>query len=37
MVEGHQRLAVLKDLGYTRVEVVVVDLSLEKKKALSRG
>jgi hypothetical protein len=30
-------LAVLKDLAYTRVEVVVVDLPLEKKKALSRG
>ncbi len=30
-------MAVLKDLGYTKVEVVVVDLPLEKKKALSRG
>ncbi|TRO52766.1 hypothetical protein E2P63_03100 [Candidatus Bathyarchaeota archaeon] len=35
LVGGHQRLTVLKDLGYTHSEVVVVDLSLEKEKALN--
>lgn len=35
LVGGHQRLAVLKDLGYAETEVVVVDLPLEQEKALN--
>lgn len=35
LVGGHQRLAVLRDLGYEEAEVVVVDLPLEKEKALN--
>jgi len=35
LVGGHQRLAVLKDLGYTEAEVVVVDLPLEQEKAFN--
>lgn len=35
LVGGHQRLAVLKDLGYTKAEVVVVELSLEQEKAFN--
>ncbi len=35
LVGGHQRLTVLKDLGYTEAEVVVVDLPLEKEKAFN--
>ncbi|MBP7056337.1 MAG: DNA modification methylase [Candidatus Omnitrophica bacterium] len=34
-VGGNHRLQVLKDLGYTEIEVVVVDLSLEQEKALN--
>ncbi len=33
LIGGHQRLTVLKDLGYTEAEVVVVDLPLEQEKA----
>jgi len=33
LVGGHQRLMVLKDLGYTQAEVVVVELPLEQEKA----
>ncbi len=29
LIGGHQRLTVLKDLGYTEAEVVVVELPLE--------
>ena len=35
LVGGHQRLGVLKDLGYTEAEVVVVELPLEQEKALN--
>jgi len=35
LVGGHQRLAVLKAQGVTEVDVSVVDLSLEKEKALN--
>ena len=35
VVSGHQRLTVLKHQGVTHVECVVVDLSLEKEKALN--
>lgn len=35
VVSGHQRLAVLKHRGATNVDCVVVDLSLEKEKALN--
>ncbi len=35
LVGGHQRLLILKDLGYTDVEVTVVDLDAEQEKALN--
>ena len=35
VVGGHQRLKVLKDLGYQEVDVVFVDLSAEHEKALN--
>lgn len=35
LVGGHQRLTVLKDLGYTEAEVVVVDLPLEQEKTFN--
>lgn len=35
VVGGHQRLTVLKDLGYTEVECVIVDLDPTKEKALN--
>ena len=35
LVGGHQRLAVLRELGYEEVEVVVVDLPIEREKALN--
>lgn len=35
IVGGHQRLKVLKDLGYDEVDVSVVDLSEENEKALN--
>jgi len=35
LVGGHQRLAVLKDLGYIEAEVVVVDLPPEQEKAFN--
>jgi len=35
LVGGHQRLTVLKDLGYTEAEVVIVDLPLEQEKAFN--
>lgn len=35
VVSGHQRLDILKAKGVTDVEVVVVELSLEKEKALN--
>jgi DNA modification methylase len=35
LVGGHQRLAVLKDLGYTEAEVVVVELPLEQEKVFN--
>jgi len=35
LVGGHQRLKVLKDQGVKQVDVVVVDLSLDKEKALN--
>lgn len=35
IVGGHQRLKVLKDLGYTEVDCVVVNLTEEKEKALN--
>ncbi len=37
LVGGHQRLTVLKDLGYTEAEAVVVDLPLEQEKAFNLG
>ncbi len=35
LIGGHQRLKVLQELGYTEVEVSVVDLPEEKEKALN--
>jgi DNA modification methylase len=35
VVGGHQRLSVLKSLGYTEVDVVVVDLDETQEKALN--
>ncbi|MGR9527666.1 ParB N-terminal domain-containing protein (plasmid) [Priestia megaterium] len=35
VVGGHQRVAVLKDLGYEEVDVSVVDLEPSKEKALN--
>lgn len=35
IIGGHQRYTVLTDLGYTEVDVVVVDLSKEDEKALN--
>jgi DNA modification methylase len=35
VIGGHQRLKVLQELGYTEVEVSVVDLPEEKEKALN--
>ncbi|WP_437206743.1 ParB N-terminal domain-containing protein [Planctomicrobium sp. SH664] len=35
VVAGHQRLAVLKSRGVTEVDCVIVDLPLEKEKALN--
>lgn len=32
---GHQRLKVMKDLGYEEVDCVVVDLDEKKEKALN--
>ncbi len=37
VVGGHQRLKVLRDLGYEEIDVSVVDLPLEKEKALNVG
>ncbi len=37
LVGGNQRLSVLKDLGYTEAEVVVVDLPPEQEKAFNIG
>lgn len=35
VVGGHQRLKVMKDLGYTEVDCVIVDLDESKEKALN--
>lgn len=35
IIGGHQRCTVLSDLGYTEVEVVVLDLSKDDEKALN--
>ena len=35
IIGGHQRLKVLKDLGYTEVECVVIDVDKTKEKALN--
>lgn len=35
VIGGHQRLKVLKEIGYTEVECVVVDLDQKKEKALN--
>ena len=35
LISGHQRLTVLKDLGYTEIEVNCVDLDEEKEKSLN--
>lgn len=37
LVGGHQRIKVLKDLGFKKIEVVIVDLTLEREKALNLG
>ncbi len=35
VVGGHQRLKVLKDLGYEQVDVVFVDVTMEREKSLN--
>lgn len=35
VIGGHQRLSVMKDLGYTEVSVVLLDISVEDEKALN--
>lgn len=35
LVGGHQRVRVAKDLGYTEIQVSIVDLTEEKEKALN--
>lgn len=35
IVGGHQRLKVLKELGYTEVDVVIIEETLEREKALN--
>ena len=35
VIGGHQRLKVLKDLGYKEIECIVVDLDKNKEKALN--
>ena len=35
VIGGHQRLKVLKDLGYTEIECNVVDLDKTREKALN--
>ena len=35
VVGGHQRLKVLKDLGYDQVDCVILDIDLQKEKALN--
>ncbi len=35
LISGHQRLKILIELGFTEVEVIVVDLSLADEKALN--
>lgn len=35
LVGGHQRLTVLKELGYTEADVSIIDLPPEKEKALN--
>jgi ParB-like nuclease domain. len=35
VVGGHQRLKVLLDLGQTEIDCVVVDLDLQREKALN--
>ena len=35
VIGGHQRLTVLKDMGQNEIDCVVVDLSVEKEKALN--
>jgi hypothetical protein len=35
VIGGHQRLSVLKDLGYTETDCVVVDLDEQREKALN--
>ena len=35
VIGGHQRITVLKDLGYTEVDVVIIDIDKTKEKALN--
>lgn len=35
VVGGHQRLKVLKDMGFSRINCVVVDMDLQREKALN--
>ena len=35
LISGHQRRKILEELGYKQIEVSVVDLALEKEKALN--
>lgn len=35
IIGGHQRLTVLRDMGYTEVEVIEVDIDKKKEKALN--